>query len=700
MKIAPFVIVIHTLLLGMLSPTPTGLATGLKRTPALSSGRFILLIGILLLVAMNIDAYGQKPSDTDTVRTYKGSEIAVTATRSAIPIHASPSPIEVIGEERLKNLNGNKISDALFFSSGAFIRDYGGNGGLKTISIRGLGPEHTLVLLDGNRFNSFQNGLLDLGTIMTESFERIEIVRGGNSALYGSDALGGVVNLISKQGGSTLSVGLQGGVGSAGYKLYNLRFGDKFGSLTVSGGFISEAGDGDYRYEFDNGRIAEIRERVNADFSIEQSSLNIKYERDKSTHVALSAQYAGSDRGVAGPMVETDNGRARQNDKNLYLTGSFRSQVTDKIIISLSPTYRYLDERYVDPSIPLGMSVGWGAIDSYYKNTALGFNAQTDYVFSDQALFIFGIEFARAALKSNDVSDVVRIQKSFYLSSQLVFETGEDWLAKVSLYPTLRYDSFSDWSDRNLPLDAWSPKIGLNVNLHSDPDIQVRTTCGKNFRMPTFNDLYWKQGGNPNLRPEQSVSFDAGFITGVDFFGRESLEMTFFNIDTRDRIIWVPTASSNIWSPENIGRVNSSGLETSLSWSGFNGAVELQVHHALTSALKKNRDGEDDNSYNKQLIYVPKEVATFVACFRYENFSLNLTHCFVSHRFITADNSPTAYLPSYQVTGGNVSAIFSYSGFKLRTKLEVNNLFDADYQVIASYPMPLRSFRFVLGLEY
>lgn len=175
------------------------------------------------------------------------------------------------------------------------------------------------------------------------------------------------------------------------------------------------------------------------------------------------------------------------------------------------------------------------------------------------------------------------------------------------------------------------------------------------------------------------------------------MEVTYFNIDTQDRIIWLPTSSPLVWSPQNIGRVKSTGIETSFKWSGFDDLIDVQIHHSITNSLNKSGD---DKTYDKQIIYVPKETASIGISINFSIISLNVMHTFVSHRFTTADNDPNNFLPSYQITEGNLIVSFPLARFRVTTKLEVNNIFNTNYQVLASYPMPLRDYRFVLGVEY
>ena len=135
-----------------------------------------------------------------TERYYSTSDaIVVTATRGKSLISEVPASVDVVGLETIELVAPQNMAEVLDNIQGVFIKDYGGIGGIKSISLRGSSAEQVLVLMDGQRLNNAQNGQVDFGTLSTEGIEKIEIIRGGSSALYGADAVGGVVNIITKK---------------------------------------------------------------------------------------------------------------------------------------------------------------------------------------------------------------------------------------------------------------------------------------------------------------------------------------------------------------------------------------------------------------------------------------------------------------------------------------------------------------------
>jgi len=150
-----------------------------------------LLTYILLLFSVS-NLLSQTDSDSVIVTT---PPINIFSNRIITLKEDSPSSVQILDKEFISRVNGNQVSDVLKFANNVFIKSYGGNSSLKTISINGLSSEHTLILLNGVRLNSSQNAQYDLSLLSKESIESIEVMPSGSSASYGSDAISGIVNI-------------------------------------------------------------------------------------------------------------------------------------------------------------------------------------------------------------------------------------------------------------------------------------------------------------------------------------------------------------------------------------------------------------------------------------------------------------------------------------------------------------------------
>jgi iron complex outermembrane receptor protein len=211
--------------------------------------------------------------------------------------------------------------------------------------------------------------------------------------------------------------------------------------------------------------------------------------------------------------------------------------------------------------------------------------------------------------------------------------------------------------------------------------------------VPTFNDLYWNDGGNPHLKPERSLSIDAGLVAQ---YGSLRLEADYFSIRTHDRIVWTP-GSGGIWSPKNIATVGSEGIEAEMTWDGFDRALMLTVNSTVMTARKKTADYPGDPTSGKVLPYVPRQTANVSVLFTRAPITVFAQHTWASYRYTTEIND--RFLPRYGVTSGAITFAYPLAASVLSLKLECTNLFNTSYQAIALYPMPLRELRATLGVE-
>jgi outer membrane cobalamin receptor len=264
-------------------------------------------------------------------------------------------------------------------------------------------------------------------------------------------------------------------------------------------------------------------------------------------------------------------------------------------------------------------------------------------------------------------------------------------------------DYFSNLNQNNVV----TGKLGMNVKPFGKIDLSFKTTIGNNFSAPTFNELYWKDIGNKDLKPERSISFDAGLIYRFDFALLNEIELSYYSINTINRIVWTPV-SGIIWRPINVGRVNSEGIDISLSSKlslhrFFN--VLFNFNYSFGNAVKKNKDFPGDPSYNKQLLYIPKEMVksalnlNYLPTSKFIKFvSFNLFYSYNTRRYTNVEN--TVFTPRYDVFDANLAAGFVFPVLEMNVKFAVNNILNEDYQVISGYPMPLRNYRFEIIFKY
>ena len=635
---------------------------------------------ICFLFSINLSYSQESLQDSNMI--YPQREVIVTATRSTISPSDAPSPVDILDCQTISNMNGSTVADVLKYSGSIFLNDNGGNALLKTASIRGSSSQHLLVLVNGNRFNSLQNGLAYLNLLPLNDVQQIEIVHGGNSALYGADALGGVMNIITRQASKTIQSRTEATAGSFGYQKYLIEGGGRTNLFGMIAGYAYEKSKDDYEYHFRRDSNTDtIMRRQNSDISSRQLYTHANLITDEQSSVNLSVKYLKANFGVPG-STSFMSSSARQSDEDVNISVNYLDKHFEDIQISVLSGMHYEMMKYSDtnPYYP---------INSHYRNIFLNLNPQVTIKMSNTQRFIIGGELSNGRLWSNDFDNKIRrAQSSLYLSSESNYSFNRTIFNKISYYQTIRYDRFSDVGF------AVTPKAGLNVRITETGDLRFRSSFGQDYRMPSFNDLYYRGFSNPGLKQERSTSFDAGFLSKASLYGNHRAELTYFHLNTTDRIILNQTT----YIPENIGKAISNGIELRYDGQFLDDMLAFGINYSFTDAKKKNRDYATDSTYNKQLISVPKEVFNLLVSVSYSALTFNLNFSSIGKRFTRMDNE--ASLPSYNLVNANIVLRPVFGRMTFLLKGEANNIFNKDYQVIKDYPIPGRNYRITIGIEY
>ncbi len=660
---------------------------------------FIILMKISVFILFFIFSFSAvlhsqtANGDLDTVTT---DEIIVTANRILTSQMLAPNSVHIMTKDVLVRLNSSCLSDALSNSYGVYIRDYGFGTGLKTISLNSTQTEHTLVLLNGIRLNSKQNAQYDLNLLMTDLIDRIEISKGGSSSLYGSEAIGGVVNLITSDFSKSSFYELKTEAGSYNMKRFFIHACNdiifKQGmKLYVDAGFSIQSSDNDYEYKFFNGLSEEILRRVNAQYKNRQFSFSSGFFKGKNTRFSLFLNYSDWDRNIPPVAGTGKDASAKQTDRDIILSIGLNRIISSALIMNSAVTYKYSLMKYADP---LTFNTLY-PINSFYKQHSLTATSDIKVKYSDTELD-FGAEYSFNNLTSNETEYASQHQFGMYSASKL-------HVNKIfTIFPVIRYDFYS-----GINKNVFTGKLGLNLKPFSKTDISLKASAGNNFRLPTFNELFWKVLGNKNLNPEKSLSFDAGVYYKVNSVVELVAEISYYNTLTYNRIIWQPDAEG-LWRPGNIGEVKSQGVDFSISVNkNITRVLSISggFNYNYGSAVKNNMSFEDDPSYGKQIIYTPKEFAKANLLFScnpltglLKEISLNVYYNFTGKRFTDPEN--LKFVQYYETVDANINSVLYMWMFETGLKFSVNNLFNKNYEVMPGYPMALRNYRVQLSIKY
>lgn len=641
--------------------------------------RFILfiIIGVFYTKILFCQLY-------DTSETYSLQEITVTASRFVSSNSDLPTSLEIIDSKQISNSNGNRLSDVLKNSGKVFIKTYGSTPMLQTISMNGLGAEHTLVLIDGVRLNSFQNSVVDLSLVNLDFIDRIEILNNGSSSIYGSDAIGGVINIITENKISPdttkfLNFRLLLTKGSFGTDRFGLKLSKSTDNFYSGISFSQESSDGNYTYEFDDGVFKRIKERENAAYNIKDLAVNLQYIVNQSIRIKYFSVFANQNKEIPGIETGTPPALTTQQDKIWNSILIAESELTP--FVSSINKINYQNNLMYYKTKPV--------INSHYKNLSFSFSSDLNLKYNDFSSTA-GFEFLKASLQSNEIENLARRNLlSFFISS------GINLFNSLKFYPSSRLDLYSDLNEK-----VFTYKLGFNYQPFSEFNLSLKGNVGKNFRAPTFNDLYWKESGNKNLKPEKSFNGELGIYYYFTGFIEGNLDLSYTQINATDKIVWVPQRNF-LWMPINIAESVSKNYFLSINLNrNFNEyfKVRLNAGTSLIRSIKTNENFNGDPTKDKYFPYIPLELSKISLLIYYKNLTFNLFFNHYEKRYSDFENKKT--LSPYNLLDGNISAKVLLFEFLTEIKLEINNILNTNYQVIPGYPMPLRNFKLTFIINY
>ncbi len=570
-------------------------------------------------------------------------EVVVTATKTEKEPQDVTQTVTVITADDIQKSGATTAAEVVERVAGVEVNDYGAKGSTSSINIRGANYEQVLVLLDGRRLNSASAGGFDMADlpVSLEDIERIEIVRGPSSALYGADAVGGVVNIITKKptGASTTVTGAAGSHGYESLSLSNSNKLDKF-YYTLSAGREKSAGF-----------------RMNSDLDQGTVGAKLGYEINPDSNVEFETDYLGKEIGVPG-SIQFPSPLARQWDRNLGSSLTYKTKFSKELDLKLNMYQTRDDLIYINPD-PLF------SVNSKHRGIATGGEAQTNWLANSWNQLTFGMESKQDHLTSTDAGVHTASLQSAYLQDEI--SLGEPLIVVIGD----RYDNHSLYGDKA------SPKVSARY-LIAGPGTIIRASAGEAFRAPTLNELFWTfdgfEKGNRDLLPETSKEYEAGIEQP---FGKgNSVKVSYFERKINNLIQWVPD-SSFIYSPINIGKARITGTESEARFTPFE-LLTWAVNYTYMNAV-------DETSGARIYDVIPSDQLK-----SYVNLALpTKTNLYIEGRWVKNYVKPGDPSWHYTAVDGKISQMVAVSqGVKADVFVGVKNAFNRQYEIVRGYPMP------------
>jgi outer membrane cobalamin receptor len=646
------------------------------KAPVEANNRDSLRISFMGYRAANLpisEAMGELKIPLEAI-TLLFSETIITATRQPALRAQAPAATELIEIGAPETVARQNLGEALIQSQSVFVKEYGGISGLKTINLRGASDGQVLVLEDGIRLNNPQNGGVDAGVLSLVGIDKIEIIRGNASAQYGSDAIGGVINLRSLAPPTGMSGFAQTSGGSFG--AFNSRLQLGYGSERWHGAVAVDrlVSDGDYAIddslESQRHNNASQRREIFARLSgspLENLQLNFLHRTGETKQ------------GVPGSL-QFRSRLARQKDLN-HLTGAALSWRTNPIVqLSAQFSAERRDQHYDDPN------PSYPFASRHQVASDIGALQNRAQLLPSLELLL-GAELGNYRVESTNFSGInrERTQRSAFAQVEwqpLAAPGSSAW--QIEIVPSLRYDDYSDAGHRR------SPKLALVLNREAATRLSLHASAGRSFRVPSMNDLYWQEPfivGNPNLRPERGREIEGGALYEFSRAGNWQLELAAFDSKIDDLILWSVDQSFN-YSPVNLEDAAIRGVEATAAWRSRGDRLAGRAGYVRLSA--KNDSQVSENRGN-DLVYRPRDKFDLQAHADLRYLVLGGSLQLVGKRFANPEN--TKSLRKYRLVNFSIGRKFRFGEIEAFFHAEVRNVFDRRYQIIDGYPMPGREYR-------
>lgn len=630
--------------------------------------RRIILVGISVTAIIAGPVFGEETQDAV-------DNIVVTGIRTTDILAEIPSAMSVIRLDEIEARNETSVADLLRNLSGVHVIQPSGQGGVARIFVRGGDQNLTMVLLDGIRVNDpsdTRGSAFDFSTVNMHDIERVEIVRGPQSAVYGSDALAGVINIISKDPAGELGGSVFAEVGADDYYRGAVDFSGPIGN---AGGFSLHV------TTKDDGEPVE-----GTTFSSDSASGRLSFSNGDGWAMRFFGHYSESD-GTAFPedsggaelaVLRTVDTRTAEQLR-LGLDGAIR--LSDTWRLNVLATWYDLDSAYISPGVAPGVrdAVPPNGADSQLERADLAVNAVVN--FSDDITATFGVDYYDEDGTSDGFVEffpgvIIPAGFEFDRSVTGIFgelhyqsELGPTFLASV------RRDEPSAESGET------TSKLGI-LHDFNEGRTTVRANWGQGFSLPGFFALASPLVGNPDLRPETSESFDIG-ISHRSTDGRIGTTLMLFRNEFDDLIDF----DSTIFSMVNRDNLEVDGIELQFDYS-INENLDIQFQATYLDMELKNSNEpmrqRPDWRGSVTMRWAPSD-----------RWLLDASWLNVGETFDSSIPTGDMYLDSHNRV--DITATFSATD-KMRMLFSIDNLFDEDYAEAIGFPSP--GMRARLGIRY
>lgn len=648
---------------------------------------------IILIVFGCVFFYDANAQKSDTLQT-----VNVTAQKDSIlklTVINSNVPHYILDKSKLDELSANDIGDALKFIPGTYIKDYGGIGGLKTVSYRSLGAAHTQVEVDGVILPNTQTATVNLSNFDVFSVEKIEITSGQvqnhfstassyikanvlsiNNSLFNIPKQNTVVKLLST---ITSINSYQNGI------LFQQKLG-KYWSIGTQA--LYTFGNGQYNFSIQNIDSTYSSTRQNSDLTNFKIKGALNYHKNR-LKLHINSLYNYNNQQLPGAVVFYNpyNDQVLNNQKfNSVFNLQFKDTkyaIGANVFIQNNTTL-YRDNQYLNQQ---------GFLENTYFNQSYGSGLiYTKFLKTETQKLFVGLDFKSANLNGSQFTSTPNRNR---INSVIGFSK---WLYRLKIQGNLSHQFITDKTPNSTrEISHFSPFLSIAYLPFKKANFRIRSHYKNNYRLPSFNDLYYNLIGNTNLKAENAQSFNLG-LTFSEKYKTIQSEMTLdvYQNYIKDKIVAIPTKNLFNWSMQNIGDVRSQGIDFNLLF--IYSKQHLKLTFSTGQSYNKSVDVTDKNgiTYGHQIPYTPNYSASYTTTIGYKKTNFTLTLIQTGKRYVLNENLPFNELSGFVDLDIGINRTFNFKNQKIYANLQMANVLNYNYEVIKSFPMPGRHLRFKL----
>ena len=638
------------------------------------------------------------------------AQVNDTLTNVIVTTNVNMLPAQINVPTQVKSIstinNTQTIADVLKQFAGVQVKDYGGVGGLKTVSVRSLGANHTGILYDGAALGDAQGGQVDLGKYALDNVALIQLYNSNpTDILLPARAFSYASTIVIKSRGYTLDnqldKNLQVKLQQGSFQNFSTSLAySKIIKQKFSNQFYAWYQTAKNNYPFlDYENTGAIQTRTNSTITAYRAEYDAQYKKNDSNVIHLKAFYYSSKRGLPGSII-LYNPTTNQTltDNNFFVQSNWCYSPTKNNSLRIVAKYSYDYYFYINPFYPNSS----GKLENKFYQSEQYVSASfkqkicnpitasisTDYFFSQlKRTDAYAVNFANPSRHSFLQNVAIKLKKKKYeVQSNLLYTQITEQVENTTAANNFK---------------AFTPALSAIWKPMPLQPIQLRFFYKNIFRAPTFNDLYYTNIGNNNLKPEYAQQFNLGIT--YEAKNTKVNSANFCTIDgylnkVSNKILAVPKQNLFVWSMQNVGKVYVKGIDATVHKILYKkNKIKLNSNFAYSYQKAIDKSVKNSNLYNTQLPYTPIHTGSAAITAFINSCTITYSILASSYRYRQGEAIAENKLPGW-VT--NDISIAYHTKNNCSIVAEANNVFNQTFEIIRYYPMPRFNYKITLQKKF